>query len=228
MRGFLNLLAKANLVELSDEEKLEAGLTAEVDKPLPVEAVTPTVQPPPPMPDPDFDLSPPSGATDAQRSFEDIYAAANIPPSAFPAEKLLKLLDGLKALDATTRKAAVTAMDAADDNWQISDSTSDAELKIAALDSYKQYLAERVGTLEKQAIAKTEEIRLSLENTISEIRKQISELEQLLEREITKSAQQTTSVEASVRNEREITGKETRRVDGEIERLNEILVQFSG
>ncbi len=225
MRGFLNLLAKANLVELSDEEKAEAGLTEPADVSVPEPEPATQVQPPEPVPV--LDLPPHSDKSHDQRPLEDIYAAAKVPPCPFPAEKLLKLLDGLRTLDAGTRKAAVMAMDAADDNWQITDCTSDAGRKIAALDSYKQYMGTRLGSIEKQAVEKTGEIKLSLERTTVEVRKQISELEQLLEREITKAAQQTTAVEASARNEREAAARETRRIDGEIERLNEIILQFT-
>ena len=54
------------------------------------------------------------------------------------------------------------------------------------------------------------------------IRKQIAELEQLLEREVTRAAQETTSVEAGLRAAREATAREARRMDAEIERLREI------
>lgn len=221
MKGILNLLAKANLVELSDEEMAEAGMLPSGEStysdPVPVQPETP----------PDLDLPPPADPSQDQRPLEDIYSAAKVPTSPFPAEKLLKLLDGLRAMDSATRKSAVMAMDAADDNWQLSDCTDDAERKIAALNAYKQYLSTRVSSVEKQSVDKIGESRAALELATLEIRKQISELEQLLEREITKSAQLTTSIEGAARNEREAAGKETRRIDGEIERLNEILLQFT-
>ncbi len=129
-------------------------------------------------------------------------------------------------MDAATRKAAVIAMDAADDNWQITDSISDAERKIAVLNAYKQHMVSQLQSAEQQSVAKIEEIRSGLEHSSSEIRKQISELEQLLEREVTKAAQQTTSIEAGVRNARELAGTESRRIDTEIGRLLEIPAQF--
>lgn len=213
MRGILSLLAKANLVELSEEERAE-----QTEEPI---APPPPVEPPPVV---NFPLS--DNEIIESRPIEDIYAAAALPPSPFPAEKLLRLLDGLSAMDAATRKAAVVAMDAADDNWQITDSISDAERKIAVLNSYKQFLAAQLQSAEQQSVSKIEEIRSGLENSSSEIRKQISELEQLLEREVTKSAQQTTSIEAGVRNARELAGSESRRIDTEIGRLLEIPAQF--
>ena len=223
MKGILNLLAKAKLVELSEEERVEAGIMHE-EEPLPVDETPPPAVPEPP---PVIDLPPPADPSQEQRPLEEIYKAAKVPPSPFPAEKLLKLLDGLKALDASTRKAAVMAMDSADDSWQISDCVADAQQKTSALTSYKHYMSSRLASAEKESAERIAETGASLERTTAEIRRQISELEKLLEREISKSAQQATTLEASMRSEREAAARETRRVDGEIERLNEIIMQFS-
>jgi hypothetical protein len=170
---------------------------------------------------------PPGSAIIENRPIDDIYAAASLPQSPFPAEKLLRLLEGLRTMDAATRKAAVQAMDAADDNWQMSDCVDDAKRKVDTLNSYKQLLDAQLLATEQQAVARVEEIRSGLEKSTSEIRKQISELEQLLEREISKSAQQTTAIEAGVRAARETVGRESRRIGSEIERLGEIPAQFA-
>lgn len=224
MKGILNLLAKAKLVELSDEERAEAGLHYEQEPAVIEEATAAAV---PPEPSPVLDIPPPDADQAEQRPLEDIYTAARVPSVPFPAEKLLKLLDGLNALDAATRKAAVIAMDAADDNWQISDCMADAERKITALGSYRQHLAARVVSAEQEVAGKIAAAGSALESTTAEIRKQIAELEQLLEREITRTAQQTTALEAALRNEREAAARETRRIDGEIEKLNGMIRQFS-
>lgn len=222
MKGFLNLLARANLVELSDEEKAAAGIDIP-DIVAPAEAFEPPVEPEPP---PLQNLPPSASGLEEERPVAEIYAAAGMSPSPFPAEKLLRLLDGLRTMDATTRKAAVLAMDAADDNWQISDCIADAERKIAALNAYKQHLAGQLRGTEQQSVEHIGAIKSDLENSSTEIRKQISELEQLLEREITKTAQETTNLESGVRAAREMVGRETRRIDSEIERLREIPTQF--
>ena len=223
MNGILRLLAKANLVELSDEEKAEAGIE-NLDMPQTEEVIDVPAPPEPPLLP---DLPPSGSGMPENRPFEDIYAAAGLAESPFSAEKLLRLLEGLRAMDAATRKAAVLAMDAADDNWLISDCIDDAERKIAVLATYKQQVASQLQATEQQSAARIEEIRSGLESTSSEIRKQISELEQLLEREITKSAQQTTGIESGVRAARETVGRESRRIDTEIERLREIPAQFN-
>ncbi len=242
MKGFLNLLAKAKLIELSEDERQAASTEplqgvpmagtealAEAQEPPLREqasgepAATPAVSALPSLAEacPDLD-----GDALEGHAFEDIFAAAGVPASPYPAEKLLRLLDGLRAMDAGTRKMAVLAMDAADDNWQISDCLSDADLKIAALEDHKRQLAAQLQDRERQSTELVNQIRQVLDEGTAAIRKQIAELEQLLEREVTRAAQETTSVEAGLRAARESGARETRRVDAEIERLREIPTTF--
>lgn len=216
MKGIMNLLARAKLVELSDDERLAA-------ESIPEDVATPVAAPPQPPPD----LPPDDCEIEQDRSFEAIFAAAGIAPASFPAEKLLRLLDGLRAMDAATRKAAVLAMDAADDNWQVADCVIDAQSKIAALEGHKRHLAAQVTGKEQQTETRIAEIKTALDNVTTSIRTQMAELEQLLQREITKAAQATTGLEADLRGAREAAAREARRMDGEIERLREIPAQFS-
>lgn len=217
MKGILDFLARANLVELSEEEKQTAA-EATIEPAGEIHA----------MPEP---LPPPLSASELEvaegKSFDAIFAASGISPSPFPAEKLLRLLDGLSAMDGATRKAAVLAMDAADDNWQAADCVTDAQQKIAALGGFKNYLSAQLQGSEQQAAAKMSDIRVELDAATAAIRKQIAELEQLLQRKITQSAQETTSIEAGLRATRESVAREVRRMDAEIERLQVIPLQFT-
>lgn len=239
MKGFLNLLAKAKLIELSEDERLAASaepppeaLTARPEVPAPPRLREQASDKPATVPAtsalPSLAEACPAPDGDALEghAFEDIFAAAKVPASPYPAEKLLRLLDGLRAMDAGTRKMAVLAMDAADDNWQISDCLSDADFKIAALEDHKRQLAAQLQDRERQSSELVDQIRQVLEEGTAAIRKQIAELEQLLEREVTRAAQETTSVEAGLRTARESAARETRRVDAEIDRLREIPATF--
>ncbi|MDS4015184.1 MAG: hypothetical protein RKP46_12685 [Candidatus Accumulibacter sp.] len=248
MKGFLNLLAKAKLIELSDEERaLAEAASAAATGAAPAAADSSPDRPPPaarrpselddPLSLPPLTSPPVATAAGAASTgqatddFEgvalaDIFAAAGVADSPYPAEKLLRLLAGLRAMDAATRKAAVLAMDAADDNWQIADSVSDAEQKIAALEAYKHQLTAQIDNRALQTGELVNQIKLALDQSTAAIRKQISELEQLLEREVTRAAQETTSVEAGLRQAREAAAREIRRLDGEIERLREIPATF--
>lgn len=219
MRGFLGLLAKAKLVDLSPDEQAafdgESAPALQQEMPELVHEIV--LQPP---------AEGESGIEEG-KALDDIFSLASVPTAAYPAEKLLRLLDGLRAMDASTRKAAVLAMDAADDNWTIADPVNDARRKMATLEAYKQRLTQQVAVTEQATASQTEEIRSGLERISAEIRAQITELEQLLEREVAKSAQQTTSLEASMRSTREVAAREHRRMDIEIERLSEIPASFS-
>jgi hypothetical protein len=217
MKGILGLLAKARLVDLTPEEQATLE-TAPQEQPEPSPPVADIVLPPP---------APAESAIEEGKSLEDIFALAGIPPAAFPAEKLLRLLDGLRAMDASTRKAAVLAMDAADDTWTIADPVTDAQRKMAALEAYKQRLSEQVASAERGTAAEVGEIKSALERNSAEIRAQIAELERLLEREIAKAAQQTTGLEASLSAAKEAAAREQRRMDREIGRLSEIPASFA-
>lgn len=238
MKGILNFLARAKLVELSEDERLAAS---EADtQTAGTSAVTENDAAPGRMSQESVDVSlvAPRTVTAAPNdplageaegiALADIFAAGGVPDSPYPAEKLLRLLDGLRAMDAGTRKAAVLAMDAADDNWQIGDCIADADRKISALDAYKQQLNAQLQDREQQSAEVVNQIKLALDNSTAAIRKQIAELEQLLEREVTRAAQETTSVEAGLHAARESTAREVRRMDAEIERLREIPTSFKG
>ncbi|MCM8626377.1 methyl-accepting chemotaxis protein [Accumulibacter sp.] len=235
MKGILNLLARARLVELSDDERPDPRAESQAgDAPGPF--AVPPVQPerlPAPA---DRQLAaaatqqaslPETGEDLVGQAFTEIYAAAGVPPSPYPAEKLLRLLDGLRAMDAATRRTAILAMDEADDNWQIGDCLRDADLKIAALAEHKRLLAGQLGNREAQSAELVEQIGRTLEAASEAIRQQIAELQQLLEREVTRAAQERSRVEAGLRAAREAAERETRRVDAEIERLREIPNTFS-
>ncbi len=239
MKGILKFLAAAKLVELSDEEKMKLHGVPPVDEPVETgfadEAASAN---PPPLPDagattatPSASLPPPIeyAASDVAegKSFDDIFKSAQIPDSPFPAERLLRLLDGLRAMDEATRKAAVHAMDAADDNWTIDDSVIDAQRKIAALEDYQKALESQLTANQQQVIAEVADLKEAEERAVTEIRKQIAEMERLLAREIQKTAEQITNLEAGQKTAQDGCEREAKRLQAEIERLREIPAQFS-
>ena len=137
MGKLLRGLHKLGLVELDDgERELEAPAVPTEDVPptsgaLAAESVPEAPLPPPPGT---------SGPIVENRLFEDFYAQASIPPSPYPAEKLIKVLDGLRAMQPEMRRTAVMAIDSADDTWAIEDAVLDALRKSKALEAAKQDL----------------------------------------------------------------------------------------
>src|SRR5688572_15491440 len=121
MSKFLKALAKVGLVDLEESERSRlatpeaAGeepsqedinrILADARKTNTPEAAS-SAPPPPSAQAQAYE----SGVGEG-RELSSIYAEMSVPPSPFPAEKLLKLLDGLRAMDPHTRKAAVLAMD---------------------------------------------------------------------------------------------------------------------
>lgn len=220
MKGILNILAAAKLVTLSDEEIEPAA-----GKSLPTEALLPQttqeIEPPPPT------ARPAEHAPAPGKRFDELYQEAGVPPSPFPAERLLRLLDGLRAMDEATRKAAVRAMDEADEQWCIDDPIQDAQRKIAALSAFRQDLAADIAARKEQTAAGIAALHQTHEQTSAEIRRQISELEKLLERETRKTGEQVAALDAETQALERIASTEDARMAQEIARLREIPAQFA-
>jgi hypothetical protein len=72
--------------------------------------------------------------------FVDIYARQSVAEASFPVERLLKLVEGLRALDPTTRRAAIMAMDVADETWSMDQVLADADAKVAALRGHQRQM----------------------------------------------------------------------------------------
>jgi len=160
------------------------------------------------------------------RPFADIYTKAQVPPSPYSAEKLLKLIEGLRTLDTGTRKAAVLAMDAADEDWAVDDAVRDAEHKIRALEQAGAALIDVVKRAEAQAKVDVETQDRYQHEATSSIRKQIADLEALLAREIEKVAEERAGIQARLQRTKESCGRETTRFREEMARLQEIPGSF--
>ncbi|MCC7247684.1 MAG: hypothetical protein IT473_03585 [Lysobacter sp.] len=88
--------------------------------------------------------------------FADIYARQGVAVAPFPVERLMKLVEGLRTLDPTTRRAAITAMDVADETWSMDHVLADADAKVLALRGHQQALkaiAENIGQSNRERIA---------------------------------------------------------------------------
>lgn len=168
---------------------------------------------------------PPSNIVE-NRPFEEIYQEYQVSPSPYPAEKLLKLLDGLRALQPEMRRTAVMAMDSADDSWAIDDAVLDAMRKIKALEAAKQGLAQTVQAAAAGAQADLEQRERRQQDAIAHIRKQIADLEGLLAREIEGAARDKADIQAAKRAAEEAGLRERMRIDAHIESLREVPDSF--
>jgi hypothetical protein len=219
MSKFLRALEKVGLVQV------DGG----TEEPQPVQSMTDD-RPPAAAPSDDVPLSaadlvgPESSRIAESATFDTYYATVATCP--YPAEKMLKLLDGLQAMDVNTRKSAVTAMDQADDSWAIDDTVADARAKIAALTAQASALTARIGALEKETDAAIKLLSSQNDDAIAAIRKQMAELDAMLSRQIEKAAAEKADFQAQLQSAREACTRETGRLHGESARLSTIIDIF--
>jgi hypothetical protein len=208
MKGMLNFLEKAGLVR-NDPPAETRPLEAEVatEPPPPVQAASTAVG---------------SGVLDA----EAVYAHAGVPPSVYPAERLLRLVDGLSAMDPATRLMAIQAMDAADESWTMADPLADAAAKTQALAAHAQQLQASLQTLEGDTQAQLAAVASRQEQVVGDIRKQITELEALVARELSRAAQESASHTAALSTATEHTRRELADIAQLSQRLQSLSAQF--
>lgn len=210
MKGMLNFLEKAGLVRND----------APADPvPPPTEPALPTVASSSAT---SITSVPSTGALDT----EAVYANAGIAPAPYPAERLLRLVDGLSAMDPATRLMAIQAMDAADESWSIEDPLADAAAKVGALAGHAAQLQNNLQALENETRAQLEAVAARQDQVVGNIRKQITELEALVAREQSRGAQETAGFEATLRAASEQTQRELADVNQTSQRLQTLSAQF--
>ncbi len=206
----LGLLERAGLVRR--EDGLDAGL-ASVEAELAESAAEDAVQVP---------LEAAPGV-----SLDQIYANARIAPSPYPAERLLRLIDGLKAMDDATRLQTIQAIDAADDTWSIEDPVRDAAAKMSAIEAHAGALRSSVAQAERDTQARLEALRKNQEASIAEIRRQITELEGLLAREVARGAQEAASIEAGYQTQRDAAARDIGALAQVADQFKALVAQFN-
>ncbi len=220
MKGMLDFLEKAGLVK--------RDIPLEPAVPNAVEAA-----PDPVVMAPSVDNTPMSTVSTVTNTpgasplkLDDIYARAGIEPALYPAERLLRLMEGLSAMDEPTRLMAIRAMDAADESWTMADPLKDAAAKVTALathsDSIKQQLQQR--ELETQSLLS--DVLAHQEKVVGDIRRQISELEALVARELSRSAQETATLQASLTAARNQTAEDLNHIAQISQQLQGLLLQL--
>jgi hypothetical protein len=159
-------------------------------------------------------------------NLDEIYASVGLAPSLYPAERLLRLVDGLSAMDEATRLMAIKAMDAADESWSIEDPLADAAAKVEALAAYAQERQLKLQALEAESQTRLEAVAARQAQVVGDIRKQITELEALVSRELTRAAQETATLEANVKAAQDQTARELDEISRVSQRLQGLAVQF--
>jgi hypothetical protein len=214
MKGMLNFLEKAGLVkrdELVDQANPEIDITlAESTAPSSVASV-PTA---------------PVTSIGPALNLEEIYSAQGVSPALYPAERLLRLVDGLSAMDEATRQMAINAMDAADESWTIDDPLVDAAAKTRALSAHSQTITANLQQLEQETQAHLDAMTQRQEKVVADIRQQIAELEGLVARELSRSAQETATQQAQLKASRDRIARDLAEMAQVSQRLLGLASQF--
>lgn len=219
MKGMMNFLERAGLVTIDPVE--QAAPTSEVS----AEPSVPGV--------PESAISPPPPAADTPLlpgtplNLEAIYHQAAIAPSLYPAERLLRLLDGLSAMDEATRRLAVAAMDGADDSWSIDDPLADAAAKMAALADHSRHIQAALLSTQGQTQSRIDTITERQEKVVGDIRKQIGELEALMERELQRAATDAAQERAELKKAQDQVAWELSEISLLTQRFQALSTQFS-
>lgn len=212
MKGVMRILARAGLVELDAAAEADA---ASAQAPL---AEAPAV------------AAPPAAASESADAlsrepldFTRIYADLGVAPARYPAERMLRVLDGLQALDPASRLLSVRAIDEADDSWSLADPLDDARAKIAALGAFAEQLRATVAADDADAAALRDDMAKQAEQAIAEIRRQIEELQALLERETAKAATERAELDAARSTARARANQQLAMIEVESKRLGTLI-----
>lgn len=217
MKGMMSLLERAGLVRQEEEGGAEPpAAEGGGGEPMADAAYEPAPAVPP------SPGEPPAEPTAAGLTLEQIYATAQVPACSYPAERLLRLIAGLNAMDPAMRRQTIQAIDAADESWSIDDPLRDAAAKVAAIEGHASSLRAGLGQAEQQTQAHLAELRQKLDASVAEIRRQITDLEGLLAREITRGAQEAAALEGALQSRKDSTSRELdglQRAAGELQGL---------
>jgi hypothetical protein len=154
--------------------------------------------------------SPPAGPSGpvaqgaaAAPKLEEIYAREGVQPAPYPAERLLRLIDGLSAMDPTTRDMTIKAIDAADESWTIADPLADAQAKSGALGAQAARVQAQLRQIEQETQSRLGALRARQDKVLGDIRKQMAELEGLAARETARAAQESAALEMGLKSAKE-------------------------
>lgn len=223
MKGMMSLLERAGLVRQDDagQDSVPPDPVAE-SAPAPEQFSATDTGAAAAMPMP---MSAATAMPDGQ-SLDQVYAAANVPPCHYPAERLLRLVAGLNAMDEAMRRQTIHAIDAADESWTIDDPLGDAAAKVNAIEQHASGLRAGLGQAEQQAQAELTALRQRQETAVAEVKRQISDLEALLTREVTRGAQESAAIEAGLQSRKEAVSQELATLSRTATELRGLIAQF--
>jgi hypothetical protein len=174
----------------------------------------------------DAEAPSPTISIDEGLDFAEIYTRQGVAVAQFPVERLLKLIEGLRALDPTTRRAAITAMDVADETWSMDQVLADADAKVLALRGHQHALkaiAENTANANRERIATLESSR---DGAVAALREQIAMLEAQIQEAVGSTAAEVAKLQSQSESAKAALQRETLRIDAQILNVEELVAQF--
>ncbi|TXH68165.1 MAG: hypothetical protein E6Q88_10035 [Lysobacteraceae bacterium] len=159
-------------------------------------------------------------------AFADIFARQGVAAAQFPIERLLKLVEGLRTLDPATRRAAVMAMDVADETWSMEQVLGDADAKVAALRAHQRELQTTADSVVQSNKARILELERSRDSTVAELRQQIAALEAQIQDALGAAAAEVAKLQSQSESNKAALSRETQRIDAHILNIDELAAQF--
>ena len=159
-------------------------------------------------------------------SFVDIYARQNVAEASFPVERLLKLVEGLRALDPTTRRAAIMAMDVADETWSMEQVLADADAKMAALRGHQRQMQGAADGVVQAIRERVAALESSRDPRLPEPRHQFSAPEEQTRDAIASRSADVAKLQSESESNKAALLRETQRIDAHILNLQELAAQF--
>ena len=181
---------------------------------------------PPPMPEAADAAAPATPGVEEGLDFAEIFARQGVVDAGFPVERLIKLVDGLKALDPTTRRAAITAMDIADETWSMDQVLADADAKIAALRGHQRHLQGNADALVRANQARIAELESSRNARLADLRQQIAVLEAQIQDAVGATAADIARLQSESESNKAALARESQRLDAQVLSLEELAAQF--
>ncbi|WP_373973991.1 hypothetical protein NT239_10065 [Chitinibacter sp. SCUT-21] len=163
-----------------------------------------------------------------EQSLNDIYQQQGVASIAFPAERLLKILDGLGAMDPANQRAAVAAMDAADDSWDLAEVLDDANRKVTALRNHGNTLNANIISTRDAETAQENALNQQYEALRKDINEQIAQLHAAAELASADHAKALQELHTQANSTVAATQQEQVRLQSEIQRLESISRKLGG
>jgi Flp pilus assembly secretin CpaC len=138
----------------------------------------------------------------------------------------LKLVDGLRALDPATRRAAIMAMDVADETWSMEQVLADADAKVAALRGHQRQMQGTADAVVQSNRERIVALESSRDGRVAELRQQIAALEAQIQDAIGTTAADVAKLQSESESNKAALLRETQRIDAHILNLDELVAQF--